>query len=585
MLMTFLRGSVIASFFFAVATPAFTWDGLPHSHQAQFNALIHQSMDRKISDPDFLYAPDTAPVATIFANNLLGYEKSKNDYVCQFPARSLFFAHLKNEPLSLSHCEDLSQFIDNVPSDTISLVYASENLLSASSFMGHSFLKLADREDNKAHGVSFFTDLDTINIPKLFVQTITQGKPGYLIVSPYQESRDFYINEEGRNLFEYQLALSDHQKKLVQYHLWELKGKNIPYFFNKHNCATMTQDILAIVAPELATNFSTWVSPLDVLKDVLDTDLVTHTQVLPSLNWRLRAYGKSLSSQSRTRIAEEVANGRVSSPDDLISLDYAQALNDAKWQSDDINEQVYKQNQQRFSEQQGEFNGQYIDLTAFKNPAHRADDSQYQLGFKHQADTTWLTASWMPLSHLLFDDHQNAFSESALTLLKLDAAISDNTLRLEQFTLYGFESYLPYKKGLTSYSGYFNVAWHNTQLGIQGSRRHVKIAGGAGVSFSPHSALTAYLTAGASINTNAKAVWLTPSLKAGVMAYLKHEIKLTQSIEYSYNPFNRSTPMFKSESTLTYLGLKHAGLDVFWGYQNYLKQSEHAFGLRYRKYY
>ncbi|WP_459782668.1 lipoprotein N-acyltransferase Lnb domain-containing protein, partial [Photobacterium sp. R1] len=79
---------------------------------------------------------------------------------------------------------------------TISLAYASENLMSPSSFMGHTFIKLSENETDPGHAVSFFTEVDGFNLPKIMFDSLVVGKEGYFIVSPYQESLNFYKDIE-----------------------------------------------------------------------------------------------------------------------------------------------------------------------------------------------------------------------------------------------------------------------------------------------------------------------------------------------------------------------------------------------------
>ena len=67
---------------------------------------------------------------------------------CRFPARYIFLkSHLKEKKLqnvevSFKECKGFNTYLKKAPARDIQLVYAAQNILSSTSMMGHSFLKL-----------------------------------------------------------------------------------------------------------------------------------------------------------------------------------------------------------------------------------------------------------------------------------------------------------------------------------------------------------------------------------------------------------------------------------------------------------
>jgi hypothetical protein len=73
--------------------------------------------------------------------------------------------------------------------------------------MGHTFFKLSGKNDNQKveNSVSFFTVINSLNIPMLILDSTIFGMKGYFILSPYKKQISTYINKEERNIWEYKL--------------------------------------------------------------------------------------------------------------------------------------------------------------------------------------------------------------------------------------------------------------------------------------------------------------------------------------------------------------------------------------------
>lgn len=68
-----------------------------------------------------------------------------SSFLCSYPARSMFlsrfFPQLK-EMIKTTHCAEYEEFLEIVPSDRISLIFAAESDIYPGSAMGHIFLAL-----------------------------------------------------------------------------------------------------------------------------------------------------------------------------------------------------------------------------------------------------------------------------------------------------------------------------------------------------------------------------------------------------------------------------------------------------------
>ena len=198
------------------------------SQSSVWLSLLHSDGKKSaISDPGFLLSGrDFSPTHEL-RETLRFLYSGDLDRVCRFPARYVWLKAQLNLPdLSLSHCGDLQEFVAKAPSQTVSLVYASESLVQPASMMGHAFLKLSGELPDGAevsHAITFFTEAEGYNLPKLFFESTAVGKQGFFALSPFEEELNRYLMKEQRKVWFYELRLDEATRQLIQYHLQELK--------------------------------------------------------------------------------------------------------------------------------------------------------------------------------------------------------------------------------------------------------------------------------------------------------------------------------------------------------------------------
>ena len=130
---------------------------------------------------------------------------------------------------------------------------------------------------------------DTLNVPKLMLDSLVLGMPGRFALSPYDEGGRTYLLGEQRMLWEYELKLDASTRQLIQAHLIELKQTNFIYFFHRYNCATLVKHVLAIAVPSVSQR-SDWITtPKDVIRLADQAGVVGRTTVKTPSRWLVRA--------------------------------------------------------------------------------------------------------------------------------------------------------------------------------------------------------------------------------------------------------------------------------------------------------
>ncbi|MCI5165850.1 MAG: DUF4105 domain-containing protein [Candidatus Electrothrix sp. GM3_4] len=82
-----------------------------------------------------------------------------------------------------------------------------------------------------------------------------------------------YSRTEFRDIWDYQLLLSDEQKKILIFHLWEILGKKFTYYFLDKNCSFRLAELLELVLEEpLLENSRIWYAPVETFHRLEEID-------------------------------------------------------------------------------------------------------------------------------------------------------------------------------------------------------------------------------------------------------------------------------------------------------------------------
>jgi hypothetical protein len=440
-------------------------------------AMLHVSNGQaRVRDPNFIRSLNHFSVRQELLDTvayLYGPQSAKA--VCQFPARYTWLRAMAGLPtLSLMHCTDLNEMLARAPADSISLIFASENLSQPSSMMGHLFLKTSgiNKTGNKVeHALSFFTDAGTVNIPKLFYDSMVTGKKGYFTLTPYQDEINTYVISEQRTLWEYELNLSQQDRTLVLLHLHELRQADITYFFQRYNCATLVKHVLAIGEPAMLNEADWWTTPKFVVNRVHHTGIIASATVKTPSRWIVRNLEEELQASQARQVKDAIESGDASSLSQLPSTDRndgfmmlelgrayntylydKQRITSAAWQGLDV--QLKHMVQKQYPE---------LELQAVqnKNPTQSPRDKQVSLGWRHQSGRDKLKLGLLPVSHTLADDNSQSSSENELRLfdsaLLIDGA--NGKVSLDHLTIYATQSLLPRDPMTEGLSGGVNIGF------------------------------------------------------------------------------------------------------------------------------
>ncbi|MCB9072355.1 MAG: DUF4105 domain-containing protein [Bdellovibrionaceae bacterium] len=219
---------------------------------------------------------------------------------CQFPARWMWLSkelQLKDSDLPTQECTEFNAFHKKLEAKSATLVFASYNTSNPSSTFGHTLLRFNRYPHGHSQGVSlldvgvnFAANPWTNNAVLYAAMGLSGFFPGtYTALQYFYKVRE-YSDFDARDLWEYNLNLSQEELELAIAHIWELGFTYFNYYFFTSNCSYHILTLLDVAAPRLnlVDQLSFWVIPADTIKAAWRTQgLVQDVVYRPSLQNQL----------------------------------------------------------------------------------------------------------------------------------------------------------------------------------------------------------------------------------------------------------------------------------------------------------
>jgi len=509
-----------------------------------------------IKDPSFILSGDNFSLENELVKTIQSFFDVPNDSfkhpICRFPAR---FFWIKSE-LGLNdgifpdvRCPELEEYLQRAPAEKIYLVFVSENVSQPSSMMGHVFLKLSGYDyysSHIEHAVSFYTIIDTINIPLLIFKSTITGMNGFFSLLPYSEQAKKYLEVEDRNVWEYELDLSEESKMLMYYHIWELKDLQMRYLFTGYNCATVIYNILSLSSENFSKNNNQlWITPKDVVKETYQNNLIVGTKLIPSDKWNIRMLSEALDNNSidyiynlfnkkkfeHLELSEDITKS-------LYQLELITSYSNYLYKHREIDKKELNTITNEISKATEEKIPQipyYIDLSQYKSPLKTSDDSQLGLGYKMKKGRNNVKLYFLPASNSLSDDNREYFNENFLKLGELSLLINEKSIKLESFQLYAMKSLIPWNKFVKGMSGEFRLGLEEHYDKKLKNHVSVNVSGGIGLTKKISADINTYLLINGGPGYGKSRFYLYLYPEVGATIYEVMNMKTTFSYKYVYN--------------------------------------------------
>jgi hypothetical protein len=234
---------------------------------------------------------------------------------CRFPARYNWLKQFYPSWQKQS-CSELEKWKDEIDAHKLTLIFPASYLNSPSSMYGHTLIRLDKKDESKSkllsYSVNFAANADpTDNELAFSYKGLAGGYPGVVSVLPYYAKVNEYSHLEHRDVWEYELNLTEQEVDQFVNHIWETKDTEFDYFFFDENCSYRLLALLDAASDriDVAKNFSLTAMPINTIRSLLDTNKVERVDYRPSSGIMLNQQQAQLSDEQKEwakKIVEEI---------------------------------------------------------------------------------------------------------------------------------------------------------------------------------------------------------------------------------------------------------------------------------------
>ena len=209
-------------------------------------------------------------------------EKGTNSVLCRFPLRVKWLKeNIPNLNITQYSCEELDKFISLVDGKFVTMVFPTAHINSPASMYGHTFIRISSNEETPliSNAVNYAAATTDTNGLIFAYKGLFGEYEGRYSILPYYEKIKEYNNLEQRDIWEYDLDLTQDEIDKLVLHTYELKDSYSDYFFFKENCSYNVLWLLEVARPslDLVSQFDFKTVPLDSIKVLQKYNLIKNT--------------------------------------------------------------------------------------------------------------------------------------------------------------------------------------------------------------------------------------------------------------------------------------------------------------------
>ncbi len=252
------------------------WHLLMHYQPNKIGTGVTSAVD----DQDFFLAPNgkenpknelNATIKHLFAKDSIDTPSSENK--CAFIARYHWLESRLSTNTELS-CPEYNDWLAKINPESVSFIFSSAYMNNPTSMFGHTFLRFNKKGKKKyplltAATVDYVADVTNQRGFLAILIGSMGGFKGYYSIVPYHVKVKTYNDIDNRDIWEYQLNLTESQINNMLMHVWELQGIGFDYFFFTENCSYNILKLLEIAYPDLNLTDNRgkpWIAPIDMLQ-------------------------------------------------------------------------------------------------------------------------------------------------------------------------------------------------------------------------------------------------------------------------------------------------------------------------------
>lgn len=258
-----------------------------HDSAAELDALLVALADEMATTSDNGTANNNT-------SNRATENLGQNSVMCRFPARVQWLTDTLNIDKSglQTDCPELNDWMQKLAPEQLSIMFAQEYLDNPISAFAHTLLRIDSKASvadpsqiHHAVALNYTVGGDSSDSFLLYaIKSITGGYDNLIEIDPYPKKLAKYLQEDERDAWTYQLALTPVEVQQIMLHVWETKDLKLPYYFTTDNCASEILRLIDVVRPQqhLLSRLPYAVIPSDVVQLLDSENLLASTNYTPA---------------------------------------------------------------------------------------------------------------------------------------------------------------------------------------------------------------------------------------------------------------------------------------------------------------
>jgi hypothetical protein len=305
-------------------------------YQTQSDGWLSQTKDAKF----FNFTGGQADPEAELKATLQGYFDPNTDLgdghpQCRFPARLVWLSRMlkiDGSRMPLVKCGSFAEWRRSIQAAGASIIFPAAYLNNPSSMFGHTFLRI-DRKDQTdqtrllAYSIGYAADVAPGSNPVSYIfRGLFGGYPGTFTGAPYYDKVIEYGDIEARDIWEYELDLTQEEVDQLVRHAWELQQIQFPYYFFDKNCSYRLLMLLEIARPglKLTPGFGLYAIPADTVRVLEDHGLIRNKYYRPATVTRVLDKMEMMPVRLQD-MAYRLARGeQKAASEDMIQLEVAE---------------------------------------------------------------------------------------------------------------------------------------------------------------------------------------------------------------------------------------------------------------------
>lgn len=292
------------------------------------------SYESQADGSGFFLSPEgkTSPLSELKAN-IEAFSKTErpgdDDPACHFPARVKWLNQELGSPwkIDFSGCQKYVAFFSKLAARRASIIFSSYYLSNPNSAFGHTLMRLSRYEDRSEtemldYGINYSANSKGANPFTYAWDGLFGGFKGNFAALPYYYKIREYSDFEFRDLWSYELKLTQAEVLGMVDHIWELGHTDFDYYYFLENCSYHLLSIIDTVRPDLdlTSHYSVFAIPADTVRLLREKDLIEEGIRRESVYSKLQRLSEDLSEDEK-RLARSIAKAPATTEDQVRPLE------------------------------------------------------------------------------------------------------------------------------------------------------------------------------------------------------------------------------------------------------------------------